>query len=93
MPGFDEGEFQGIQFEVFEDAGLLNVYCYESGFEEDGDCEGMVYPITLTEEDFPLVEDLRTLRILDPTQLEEVEGLPEEDRSRIRDRHERFTDG
>lgn len=90
MPGFEEDAFQGIQFEVFEEEGILNVYCYESGFEEPADCEGMVYPIALTEGNLPVVENLETLRVVDPNELEGTGDLPEADRSKIRDRFEDF---
>lgn len=90
MPGFKEEAIQGIQFEVFEEEGLLNVYCYESGFEEPEDCEGTVYPIALTDNNLTVVDNLETLWIVDPSNLGTVEKLPEDDRSKIEERYERF---
>ena len=90
MPGFEDDAIQGIQFEVFEEEGLLNVYCYESGFEEAEDCEGMVFPIALTDNNLPVAQNLETLRIVDPGDLENLEQLPRNDQSKIEARYERF---
>lgn len=70
MPGYDPDEYQGIQFELFQEEGLLNVYCYESGYVEDGDCEGVVFPVALTDQNLSAVDNLQTLRVIDPNSVE-----------------------
>jgi hypothetical protein len=78
LPGFDRDAYHGIQFEVFPQQGVMTVYCYESGYEEDAECEGMVYPIALSSSDRELVQEMETLRVIDPETIQPDE-VGEED--------------
>jgi hypothetical protein len=78
LPGFDRDVYQGIQFEVFPQQGVMTVYCYETGYEEDAECEGMVYPIALSSSDRELVQEMETLRVIDPETIQPDE-VGEED--------------
>jgi hypothetical protein len=66
LPGYDREAYQGIQFEVLPQQGVMTVYCYESGYEENAECEGIVYPIALSSSDRELAREMETLRIVDP---------------------------
>lgn len=89
LPDFDPDRFQGIQYEIFEQRSVLNVYCYESGFEEDKNCEGIVFPIKLTEENSDAVKNLKTLRIVDPESAN-LDQLTDDDSKKITERYLAF---
>lgn len=71
VPGFDADEIQGIQYEVSSDEEILNVFCYESGYEEDEVCEGVAIPVLLNDKYRKLVQELSKLRLVDPLSITE----------------------
>ncbi len=90
FPGFDRHAFQGIQFEVFERQGILNVYCYESGYYEETECEGIVFPVDLSGNDPKIVRELETLQIVDPEEIQPDE-VGEGNYELIQEQYKSFT--
>ncbi|MFB6344410.1 MAG: hypothetical protein ABEK50_01370 [bacterium] len=90
FPGFAEKSFQGVQYEIYPEDGLIYVFCYEEGFEESGDCEGVGYPVAVREEDINLIVEGSKIRIVDPEDLAAQDFEDETDYDRIRDSYESF---
>jgi hypothetical protein len=63
IKGIEPEELTGVEFRVRHERGLLEVFCYTNGFNEEGDCEGRYIPIVIDELNQDAVEKLRTLQI------------------------------
>lgn len=92
FPRFDEKDYQGVQYELHPERGLIYVFGYEQGFDEEGDAEGVGYPIAVPEENMELISSLETLRIVDPESVAREDFDDEEDYDRVIDRYTRFRD-
>jgi hypothetical protein len=90
LPGFNEENYQGIQHELYPQQDVLMVYFYESGFEEYDDSQGRVVPVALDDHDRQVVEDLRTLHVVDPESPQDRDEITARDRKKIQDAHESF---
>lgn len=90
FPGFDDNDYQGVQYEMYPEKGIVYVYGYEEGFDESGDAKGVGYPVAVPEEDMDVVSASRKVRVIDPRTVDPADfGSPEE-HERVRRRFRRF---
>lgn len=90
LPGFDEEEHQGIQYEIYPERNVLMVYFYESGFEEPDDSQGTVVPVALDDRALKRVQEMRSLHVVNPDSIQDREEITAQDRERIQSAYDSF---
>lgn len=90
FPNFDDSNYQGVQYEIYPEKGIIYLFCYEEGFEEEGDCTGVGYPVAVPEENMNFVTSMLSLKVIDPEKIEKEDLRSEDEYRRIQDRYSRF---
>lgn len=68
LPGFEEDEVKGVEYQVDWDRAVMNVYLYE-GENDDKEIEGVRVPVIIDEENTNMVQDMTTLYVTDPRKI------------------------
>lgn len=79
--GLDETLLQGVEFQVNEERGAMDVYLYEQGFNDDRDAEGYRISVPMTTDTAPIINRITELVVLNPESgsLRELSGDEQEE--------------
>lgn len=79
--GLDETLLQGVEFQVNEERGAMDVYLYEQGFNDDRDAEGYRISVPMTTDTASIINRITELVVLNPESgsLRELSGDEQEE--------------
>jgi len=68
LPGFEEDQVQGVEFQVDWDRAVLNVFLYENQNREE-EIEGIRIPVLIDQNITKRIQDMETLYVVEPRQI------------------------
>lgn len=70
LPGLDRSSLKKWTYEIDDSRDLLTVECYYGGFTEDGEIDGVTYPVSLDDQKREKLDDLETLHPMNPLEVD-----------------------
>lgn len=84
LPGLDRSNLKKCEYNLDEDTNLLTVTCLYGGLNEEGEIDGVTYPIEIDEETTPKVRKMEKLYPMNPLDVDLEEYFDPEEADQIR---------